>query len=177
MRVELVRIPVLTRVNILLRICVVDDTVVAVGVIGHEELHVGLLGLQPHGGWRCETGSGPSVPRQHGLPFPWLPAPPRLASPSLASGCPGGGRFPLPVPAPSLGWLSPAPPRRACGEGGHLSSCSPEPQREPGNRLDESSPGSVKPGKVDLPGHLANILTWMLKGRRIGPGRHVYGKV
>lgn len=45
MRVEPVRIPIMTRVHILLGICVFDTTVVAVGVIGHEELHVGLLGL------------------------------------------------------------------------------------------------------------------------------------
>lgn len=50
MRVESVRIPVVTRVDILLGICVVNNTVVAVGVLSHEELHISLLGLQPHRG-------------------------------------------------------------------------------------------------------------------------------
>lgn len=58
MRVELVRVPVATRVHVLLGIRVVDAAAVAVGVVGHEELHVGLLGLQPHRGWRCRSGSG-----------------------------------------------------------------------------------------------------------------------
>lgn len=52
LRVEPVRIPVGARLHELLGVRIVDAAVPAVGVVVHEELHVRLLGLQPHRGAR-----------------------------------------------------------------------------------------------------------------------------
>lgn len=107
-------------------------------------------------------------------PLPAAPSPAPLASPRLASPrsrCPGGGRFPLPVPAPGLGWPSPAPPRRASGwEGRHLSPCLPEP---------EGARGSGRMSHLLAPWSWAKrasratwlaVQTWVLNGRQIGQG-------
>lgn len=52
MRIEPVGISVAAWVHKLVRVCVIDAAVAAVGVVVHEELDIRLLGLQPHrGAW------------------------------------------------------------------------------------------------------------------------------
>lgn len=123
MGIEPVGIPVVTRVHVLLGIYVVDTTVVAVGVVGHEELHIGLLGLQPHCGWRCSARAARVGPFPGSAATPSRgaqPRPARLASPRLgraaravaASRC----RFPLPALAGRV------PPRPAGTLGGRAGT-------------------------------------------------------
>lgn len=107
MRVDAVGIPIVAGVHELLRIGVVYAAMVAVGFLVHEELHVGLLGLEPHGGVGARSRRRGSRRARPLLPV--RRAPPRPAQP---------GRRPLPARGP--GHPSPAPPRRAArGLAGH----------------------------------------------------------
>lgn len=89
MRVEPMGIPVEARVRKLLGVGVVDAAMAAVGFVVQEELHVRLLGLQPHRGARCAAAAAGLARRGSGFARPPLPvargpAPPCLASPRAA---------------------------------------------------------------------------------------------